>query len=114
MVLPEDDFIKKLTIKYVEYFLDGYQEKYGTRIHEVEYDGGVCEAEIEDDGVDIYRSVVGYELSRRPHGSLSSMTRSNRTAGSGTVATKVFETSSDNDAIRKKQVIMHLRMRAVS
>ena len=65
VVLPEDEIFdpKKLTIKYIEYFLDGYQEKYGTIIHEVEYDGEVCEAEIEDNGVDIYRSVVGYELS---------------------------------------------------
>ena len=64
VVLPADEIFdpKKLTIKYIEYFLDGYHEKYGTIIHEVQYGGEVCEAEIEDNGVDIYRSVVGYDL----------------------------------------------------
>ena len=54
--------LKKLTINYVEYSLDGYQEKYGTIIHEIEYDGEVCDMEFEDNGVDIYRSILGYDL----------------------------------------------------
>jgi hypothetical protein len=52
----------KLTINYIEYSLDGYPEQFGTIIHEVEYDGRSCDAEIEDNGVDLYRCVLGYEL----------------------------------------------------
>jgi hypothetical protein len=53
---------EKLTINYIEYSLDGYPEKFGTIIHEVEYDGETCDMEIEDNGVEIYRSIFGYEL----------------------------------------------------
>ena len=53
---------KKLTINYIEYSLDGSPEKYGTIIHEVEYDGETCEMEIEDNGVEIYRSIIGYDF----------------------------------------------------
>lgn len=53
---------KKLTINYIEYKLEGYQEKNGTIVDNVEYDGEVCDMEIEDNGVDIYRSILGYDL----------------------------------------------------
>ena len=52
----------KLTINYIEYSLDGYQEQYGTIIHNIEYNGELCDADIEDNGTDIYRSVLGYDL----------------------------------------------------
>ena len=53
---------KKLIINYIEYSLDGYPEKYGTIIHEIEYDGETCEMEAEDNGVDIYRCMIGYDI----------------------------------------------------
>ena len=53
---------KKLTINYIEYKLEGYQEKNGTIVDNLEYDGEVCDMEIEDNGVDIYRSILGYDL----------------------------------------------------
>ena len=53
---------EKLTINYIEYGLDGYPEKFGTIIHEVEYDGETCDMEIEDSGVENYRCIIGYEL----------------------------------------------------
>ena len=53
---------KKLTINYIEYSLDGYPEKFGTIIHEVEYDGETCDMEIEDNGVEVYRSIIGYDF----------------------------------------------------
>ena len=53
---------EKLTINYIEFSLDGYPEKFGTIIHELEYDGETCDMAIEDNGVEIYRSIIGYEL----------------------------------------------------
>jgi hypothetical protein len=52
----------KLTINYIEYSLDGYPEQFGTIIHDIEYDGRSCDSDIEDNGVDLYRAVLGYEL----------------------------------------------------
>jgi len=53
---------KKLTINYIEYDLEDYQEKYGNIIHKIEYDGVTCDMEVEDNGVDIYRCLIGYDI----------------------------------------------------
>ena len=64
IALADDEVFdpNKLTINYIEYCLDGYPEKYGTIIHNVEYDGELCDSEIADNGVDLYRCLLGYEL----------------------------------------------------
>ena len=48
IALADDEVFdpNKLTINYIEYCLDGYPEKYGTIIHNVEYDGELCDSEI--------------------------------------------------------------------
>ena len=64
ITLGDDEIFdpNKLTINYIEYSLDGYPEQYGTIIHDVEYDGEPCDAEIADNGLDLYRCILGYEL----------------------------------------------------
>ncbi len=52
----------KLKFKYMEFSLDGYPEKWGTIITEADYDGKTCVMVTEDNGVDLYRCLLGYKM----------------------------------------------------
>ena len=53
---------KKLIINYIQYSKVYGGVKYGTIIHDIEYDGESCEMEVEDNGVDIFRCMIGYDI----------------------------------------------------
>ena len=62
--VPEDEEFDpaKLLLKYVEYNLEGYPERYGKILHEAEYDGELCELTVEDSGQDVFRSLLGFDV----------------------------------------------------
>ncbi len=53
---------ENLSLQYVEYNLDGYPERYGRILDEVTYNGQTCDIVCEDNGLDVFRSLIGYDM----------------------------------------------------